>query len=191
MNIDVPNQYEIIQPGNKYSNNYFNLTTDFPDNWEHDRGVSEYAIFRTFNADSAISLSLIAMPINCEKTFQNGTLNNFQGAPLETFNKAYGGDYRSYLKKQLSLTTTHNIDQLEIREKKIRDINFLITFYTHNETYEGVKIRFISTSYQTILWGVVYTFSYSVPFVFYDTNLFSNVLSATNFINPQLGKGRD
>lgn len=186
MNIDVPNQYETVQPNNKYSNHYFNLTTDFPDHWEHDRGVSEYSIFRTVNPDSAISLALMATPINCDKTLPNDSFKSFQESPLKTFNDAYGGDYKGYLLKQLRLISTEKITQLEIREKKIRNVNFLITYYASTEVYEGIEVEFMSTSYQTVLWGTLYTFTYHVPLIFFDPSLFSTVLAATNFINPQL-----
>lgn len=186
MDIDVPNQYETLQPKNKYSNHYFNVTTDFPDNWEHDRGVSDYAIFRTFNADSAVSLALIAIPVNSEKPISDESHKDFQLAPLKTFNNNFGGDYKSYLLKQLSLNTTKKIYDFEFVEKKIRSTNYLIHSYKYNETVEGVEYPFITTNYQTILWGVSYTFGYSVPLQFYNPIVMETVMNRTNFINPKL-----
>jgi len=186
MNIDVPNQYETIQPDNKYSNYYFNITTDFPDHWEHDRGLSDYAIFRAFKADSAFSLALIAMPINSEKPISEESHKEFQLEPLKTLNQNFGGDYKSYLLKQFGLNSTIKLYDFEFKEIKIKTTNYLTYSYKHNETYEGVEIPLITIGYQTILWGVLYTFSYNAPYDYHKPNIIEDAIQSTNFINPKL-----
>ena len=98
----------------------------------------------------------------------------------------FGGDYKGYMLKQLSLTTTEKIYDFEFAEKKIRTTNYLICSYKYDETSEGMEIPFITVTYQTILWGVSYTFSYSVPLQFYDHNIIETVIERTNYINPKL-----
>jgi hypothetical protein len=184
MDLEVPNQYETLQPGNKYSNYYFNLTTDFPDNWEHDRGVSDYAIFRTYQPDSAFSMSLIAIPIKSDNPISEESHLEFQREPLKTLNKDFGNDYEGYLLKQLNNVSIEKVYDLKLKDVKIRSVNFLSYSYKRNETYDGVEVPFITIAYQTILWGVTYTFNYSAPFEFHNPNIFESVLSGTNFVNP-------
>ncbi len=186
MDINVPNKYETLQPKNNYSNHYFNVVTDFPDNWEHDRGASDFALFRTVNADSAISIALIAVPISTKEPFSDEFHKDFQIAPLKTVNEINGGDYKGYILKQLSLNSTAKIYDFKISEEKIRNTNYLISSYKYNETNKGIEIPFITVQYQTAWWGVSYTFSYSVPFKFYSNDLIETVIKRTNYINPKL-----
>ena len=63
MDINVKNKYETLLPNNLYSNHYYNVTTNFPDYWEHDRGVAENTIFRAFEKDSGLSIILNVIPL--------------------------------------------------------------------------------------------------------------------------------
>jgi len=186
INISIPNKYETIQPYNKYSNHYFNVTTDFPDNWEYDRGVSEYSIYRTFQPDSALTLALIAVPVN--STTSNEIHSEFQSAPLNTMNKLNGGAYKNYLLKELTNNTTKQVYDFEFKEKKIRTTNYLIYSYKYNETYKELEIQVICVGHITILWGVIYTIHYNAPYYFYDSKLIEQVMKRTNFTKPDFNK---
>jgi hypothetical protein len=177
MDIKIQNQYETFQPGNKYSNHYFNVVTDFPDNWEVDRGMSEYSLFRAYQADSALSLAISTVPIESENEGSNIFHN-----PLDRMNSMANGDYRSFLMNQLKKNTSSDIYDFQLSEEKIRSDNFLVHSYKYDETVDNMVIPFYSISYQTILWNVVYTIGYSGPLAFYDQRLMDEVLDRTNFI---------
>jgi hypothetical protein len=185
MNIDVPNKYETIQPFNKYSNYYFNIVSDFNNTWQHDRGVSEYAIFRTINLDSAISIALIAVPINLEIDDSKKSNESFQNSPLETMNSMHKGNYKNYLIQQLDSSSHIDIYEFELKEKKVRSTNYLIHSYKYDEVTEGIKIPFIAVGYQTILWNVTYTFSLSCPLMFYNSRLIESIIERTNYMKPE------
>ena len=177
MDINIQNQYETFQPGNKYSNHYFNVVTDFPDNWEVDRGMSEYSLLRAYQADSALSLAISAVPTESENEGSN-TFNN----PLDRMNSMANGDYESFLLDQLKKNTSSDIYDFQLSEEKIRSDNFLVNSYKYDETVDNMAIPFYSISYQTILWNVVYTIGYSGPLAFYDQSVIDEVLDRTNFI---------
>jgi hypothetical protein len=180
MDLNDPNDFETFQPGNKYSNHYFNVVTDFPDNWEVDRGMSSYSIFRAIQPDSALSIALSAMPIDSENEGE-GQFEN----PLERMDATANGNYRAYVLSQLEQNTSKQIYEFELSEAKIRTQNYLIYSYKYYETVDGVDIPGYSIGYQTVLWNVLYTIGYSCPLTFYDQNLIDDVLDRTNFIKPK------
>ena len=177
MDINIQNQYETFQPGNKYSNHYFNVATDFPDNWEVDRGMSEYSLFRAYQSDSALSLAISAVPTEANNE-GGSTFNN----PLDRMNSMANGDYKSFLLNQLKRNTTSEIYDFQLSEERIRSDNFLVHSYKYDETVDNMVIPFYSIAYQTILWNVVYTIGYSGPLAFYDQRVMDEVLDRTNFI---------
>jgi hypothetical protein len=186
LDVEKPNKYETLQPGNSYTNEYFKITTDFPDWKKIDRGASEFSIFRAINTDSAITVALMAMPIKLKDSSSAKPHEQFQKFPLKTMNDAFGGDYKKYLMNQM--TTLSHVEPYDfiISERKIRSTNYLIYSYKYKETVEGHEIPFIIIGYQTILWGVSYTFQYSSPELFQDAKTIEEVVFRTNYINPEI-----
>ncbi len=56
--------------------------------------------------------------------------------------------------------------------------------YKYNETVEGSDIVFKTIAYQTLLWGVSYTFEYTSPDVFCNPEIIESTIFKTNFIRP-------
>jgi len=184
MEITIPNKYETLLPGNLYSNYYFNLTTDFPDNWKIDRGVSDYSIIRASIEDSAMTIALIAVPANLKNSSEESH-EDFQRAPLNTMNKTFG-DYKNYMAEQLNSVSKIKPYDLSMHEEKIRNTNYLVYSYKYNETVEGNKYAGKTLGYQTVLWGVSYTLEYTAPDIFFNLEIIKSAVSNTNYLNPEL-----
>lgn len=184
MDLAIPNKYETILPENTYSNYYFNITTDFPDTWKIDRGLSDYSIIRATIEDSAMTVSLIAVPANVINAKQNSH-KDFQSSPISTVNQIFG-DYKDYMVKQITSVSNITPYEFNIHEEKIRNTNYLVYSYKYNETVEGNKYAGKTLGYQTILWGVSYTFEYNAPDIFFNAEVIKSVISNTNYLSPEL-----
>ncbi len=185
MDIGVPNKYETLQPGNKYSNHHFNISTDFPDNWEFDRGVGDYSVFRCFQEDSAITMALLIVPVQNENAEDRLSSHlAFQNSPLDYLNGAHNGDYTSFLKEQFIKNTTSQIYDFQLDAKKVRTSNYVISTYKFDEVVENIRVPFICCTYQTIMWGTNFSIMYNVPEIFYNQKLIDDVVFKTNYIKP-------
>ena len=177
MDIKVGNIYETIQPGNKYSNHYFNVTTDFPDTWEIDRGMSEHAIFRAFNADSALSIHISAVPMDFS------SFNDPEKSLLEKMNSISNGNYKMFLLNEIKKNVPGNISEFEVNEEIIRSNKFIVTSYTYEEQYDNYIIPGYAKSYSTSVGNVLYTIGYTCPKVFFNQRMIDQVLDRTNFLD--------
>ena len=184
LNLAIPNKYETILPGNSYANYYFNITTDLPATWMIDRGSSEYCIIRALIKDSAMTISLIAVPANVINTSQDSH-KDFQSSPIATLNKTFG-DYKDYMVKQITSLSNIKPYEFNIYEEKIRNTNYLVYSYKYNETVEGTEYAGKTLGYQTILWGVSYTIEYNAPAIFFNPKVIKSVIYSTNYLSPEL-----
>ena len=184
LDIAIPNKYETILPGNSYANYYFNITTDFPDTWKIDRGPSEYSIIRASVEDSAMTISVIAVPANVINANQDSH-KDFQSSPIATLNKTFG-DYKNYMAKQITSISNIKPYEFNIHEEKIRNTNYLVYSYKYNETVEGTEYAGNTLGYQTILWGVSYTIEYNAPAIFFNAKVIKSVIYSTNYLSPEL-----
>lgn len=187
MDIGVKNEYETLQTNNTYTNHYFNIATDFPDKWLYDRGMSDYAIFRAFVRDSGFTISLIAIPIILKENESIKSIQEeFQKDPITYINKSYNNNYSSYIINQLKTQTNHNVYDFEMNSETVRTTNYLKYFYKYDEIVDNETIPFKICTYQTILWGINYTFTYGAPETFYNQHQIDEVIFRTNYINPNL-----
>jgi len=184
LDIAITNKYETILPGNSYTNYYFNITTDLPDTWKIDRGQSEYSIIRALIEDSAMTISVIAVPANIKNTNQDSH-KDFQSSPIATMNKTFG-DYKNYMVKQITSISNIKPYEFNIHEEKIRNTNYLVYSYKYNETVEGTEYAGKTLGYQTILWGVSYTIEYNAPAIFFNAKVIKSVIYSTNYLSPEL-----
>lgn len=182
LDIDLSNKFETLQPGNKYSNHYFSISTKFPDGWSHDRGVGEYAIFRTFEEDSALTIALIVIPIKGEDKNSSSSHLLFQEAPLAYLNESFNGDYKGYLLDQFKKSTNLKVYDFKIQEKKVRTTNYVSYSYKFDEVNEDYTVTFINCSYMTIIWGKNVNIGYTAPEVFYDQEVIDDAVFNTNFV---------
>ena len=197
IDIGALNPYETLLEGNRYSNTYFGIATNFPDNWELDRGISELSVVRAFNADSALTIALIVFPYS-DSTFiagKNSAAHNsellalqkkFQSDPVgfmeENSKVDHLTDVKALMQNGLNLTTY----DYDFKSRRIGYANYAVVSYYFNQVGEDNQVTFKSISYETLLWGNKYTFSYTAPLAFFNINTIEEVLWGTSIINSKL-----
>ncbi len=179
----LENEFEIIQPGNLYSNFYYNLTFDLPDDWMVDRGVSEYTILRGIVLDSAMAISLNVSPLIDKKN----PLNSKNINTIEHQNEIYNGDYRKSILHTLKSQGGVDAKDLTVNELKIGTNDFIETSYLVEETFENKTYYSKISTFQTNKFNTIYTINYSAPEVFYERQTIENVLLTFKALNPKMG----
>jgi len=181
--IKVPNKFETLQPGNKYSNHYLHFSTVLPEEFEIDRGNFENTVIRAFDLKTATSIAIgtesFLHLLNSKKIEERH--KNFQENPLEYMNNIFNGDFKNRMLKVLTDKTNLEISSIQVGESKIRSTNFVFLKVEYVEYYNGKKIEFIKTDYQTYIWEIFFSFSYIVPKSLYNEDLILEVLYNTNF----------
>ncbi len=178
--IRIPNLYETIQNGNKYSNFYFNFKTDLPDNWSIDRGASIGTVIRAFSADSGSQISFNAFPLNSI----NGE-RKYQDDPLIFLKDGDREGYFNILKKGIiEGTTIQNPYDFKLSRKKIRTVDYAVLSYKCKMESDGVELEFTMIQFQTNLWDTIYTILYNSPSFFYNEGSILDVLENTVYAKP-------
>ena len=185
LDLDIPNKFETLLANNKYSNYYFNFSTDFPDNYKMDRGVGPYSILRAIQPDSAITLALLVVPVDMSKSKRIELHESFQAGPLESFTTLPKGmSYEDVVLKQFQTSTNIKPYNSKMYEKKIRNNNYVFHTYNYDEVVDDLIITFTSYSYLTQNWGNTYSFSLAGPSVFVNKDILDKVVFRTNYIYP-------
>lgn len=166
MDIDVPNKFETLQPGNKYSNYYFGVNSMFPKDWGHDRGQSEYSLFRALNLAKSSVIALIAIPT--ENQPSNSLVEKFQESPMRTMNQSSGGDYKKKLYEEFSQNTNMKISNFSLSEEFIASTNYLKYEYEFYLVSEGSKKAYKTLGYQVIQRNVTFTILYTTPVKYFE-----------------------
>jgi hypothetical protein len=178
MDINVTNKYETFQTKNLYTNNYFGVAIDFPNNWDADRGVAEHSLIRVYSADSGITMSINAIPTSDNESNQSDFNIKTLSLGID------GGDLKAYLIKSITGNTNRKIYNFQLSDKKVGGYNYINYTYNYTDTYDDVEVPMISEVYQTLSFGTTFTISYSTPEFYYNKEKFKNVISNTAFINP-------
>jgi len=174
------NSFETLQQNNIYTNHYYNIATDFPDDWTVDRGNSEITVLRTINRDSALTISLNVVPN------KKDVESNFNLSPLKFVNASVkGNNYEIYI-KELMKDSNIDIYNISFSEQIIRSKNYLKTIYYFDEINDNYKVRFKVCTYQTMVFNLTYTLIYTSPEIFYDQNLIDEVVFRTNYGKEQI-----
>lgn len=195
MDITRPNPHETFQPGNHYSNHFYNLVIDFPDTWEADRGVGPYTLFRAFQGDSALSIALQVTTANI--TGQESTKmsaaekTQMETKPLAFFNDKLTEGYSSYMQRQIQIVSGVTPIDFEVEEKRMGSMVYLVTKYRSKEWLEDVEYYVMNEGWVANRWANAYTISYSAPDFLYDPNLVSGVAHQAQFLNPNFFNGKD
>jgi len=157
-----------------YTNKLYNISMDFPDNWEVDMGTSENSLVRGIQKDSGITF--IVIPIELQK---GSRTYNLQSQLLD----AYDSDKKMYEK-----VMTDNIEKL-IGQKVLNfetEKSYMKNQKTIKSKYETVMrdldVEYNMTTVTQSFWRppYSYTISLSLPSIWYEENptkydwLFSN-----------------
>lgn len=158
---------------NIYSNFKYHVAFDAPDNWMTDLGVSEHTIFRTFQPDSSTTFSINVI----EQKLSESEKKNDIWELYQQYKEQFDYQIRTTLEKQLN-TKMENLvshksylrNNVSLRRKynyKIKDLDY---------EYDVTNI-----SYQTLIGDFTYTFTLSIPTIFYEekpefyNNLFRSI----------------
>jgi hypothetical protein len=183
VDIDQPNEFETIQPGNKYTNHYFGVTTAFPKDWKHDRGSSIFTLIRAFDEQKSSTLTLLAIPIEIgDSTKAKEHQKIYRESPLKAMNSTAKGDFSKKLFDEITLSTNSKISNFKINEEWVSTTHYLTYEYEFEEKYEGTTFAFKAVGYQVILWGINYSFGYIAPVKYFNNNLLRQTLLNTNYI---------
>lgn len=185
MDISSPNPLETIQPGNKYSNHHYNLAIDFPDDWQHDRGLSDYTLFRAFQRDSGLTMSLIVIPLHRKYKGKEGlTSLKFNDSPMQFMDQVTQGNYRKYLVEQLTTQLGQPPIDLEITETSIGSHKYIVTEYKIKQMADDFKYYMYGKSFTTQQWNHTYEISYFAPEDYYKPELLTPVMMSFRIMNP-------
>jgi hypothetical protein len=174
------NDFEQLQPGNLYTNHYYNLTIDFPNHWKTDRGPHEYSVIRAFEADSGISITLGVIPEPIKLDENASKKRN----TMEYLNPISHGDparfYRESLEKQSGIT----IEDLNVKDLKIGHYEFIGPVYRVRQQFPSGTIYYMKIiTLQTTLFNNAFSISYSAPEDFFDQGVLESVLNRFQVIN--------
>jgi hypothetical protein len=187
IDIHVPNRFETLQDGNKYSNHYFNFSTVLPYGFEIDRGNFQYTVVRAFDTLTSTSISIGVTPISNGQTEEtiNREHNEFHEKPIEFMNKVYGGSYKEGMLQALKSNTNLELIDFEVAERKIRSTNFIVLTSHYKEFYNGKEVEIRKVDYQTLMWGNLFGFTYNSPNELFNEDLVLEVLFNANFTRPE------
>jgi len=186
MNSPIQNDYEALQPGNLYSNHYYNLTIDFPDHWQSDRGASEYSVFRAFQADSGLTLYLNVMPLNVSDSGDPVENPN----SMEFLNSGHNGDYKRSLVALLQTQSGIKAENIQLKETKLGVLDFVVTTYRNKQFFQDQAYYMNTGLFQTTKYNTTYTVGYSAPEELYDERVALGVLNKFKVLDPSSGKSR-
>jgi hypothetical protein len=184
LDVDIPNEFETLQKGNKYANHYFGLATIFPDDWKVDRGASEFTLLRAFDEQKSTTLSLIAIPFDITDSVKaEENRRKYIESPLKLMNRIYG-NYDIKLLSEISANTNVKITNFKMKDEWIATTNYLKIEYEFENKFEGNLYAFKTIDYQVLMWGVTFTFTYTAPVKYFNEEIIKKCLQNTNFIKP-------
>lgn len=183
--VEIPNEFETLQKGNKYANYYFGLATIFPDKWKIDRGASEFTIMRAYDDQKSSTFSLLAIPFETsDSVYANELQRKYIESPFKLMNSITNGSYEKKLLSEISANTNTKISNFKMNEEWIAATNYLKYEYEFINKFEGNSYAFKTIDYQVLMWGVTFTFSYTAPVKYFDEEIIKKCLMNTNFIKP-------
>jgi hypothetical protein len=178
---NLPNHFESIQPLNKYSNHYFNFTTDLPDNWALERGNALITVIKAVDEETASHVSIGISPLNTSRSH-----SAYQKDPLKELNRVSKGRYFSMMKKALIENAIPKPYDFKLSSEKVGSINYSRLVYKLTEVTDVGDVEVTTIQFQTELWNTIFTFTYSSPTIFFEENIIMDVLKNTVYFNPNI-----
>lgn len=165
------------ESNNLYSNYKYNVSFDGPNHWNHDMGVSEHTIFRTYELDSAITIAINVLEVNLPEGVK----------PPKDIMEVYENDkdrmdylYKVVIPKQYN---TKVEDFKAVKSYLNNRVSLKRTFvYTVKE--DDIEYLNKSIVYQTIMDNCMYTIGLDVPDMFYKEapNYYKNLFNGVRFM---------
>lgn len=164
---------------NIYSNFKYRFAFDAPDNWASDAGVSEHTIFRTYQADSAITFTINVIEI---QDFKNSKSRPDIWELYQANKDEMDYPYKVIIPKQFK----SEVKNFVAKKSYIKNQLSLKRSFSYMVRELDYEYSLTSIVYQTYLDKFTYTFKLDVPTMFYKENpdyyedLFLNVYFLLN-----------
>jgi len=162
---------------NIYSNFRYHVAFDAPDDWRTDSGVSEHTIFRAFQADSSITFSINAIEIRQNEKNESIDIWELYSNHKEQFDT----QFKELVERQLKSEVKNLVTQKTYLRNNVclkRSFNYVVREMDYE--YDVTNI-----SYQVITENTTFTFSLSLPTVFFNNNpdQYENLFRNIYFLN--------
>jgi len=170
----IQNEYGDLQGGNLYSNHWLNFNIDLPDNWTVDRGLSPNTVIRAFQPDSAFTFSVHVVNWKENYPVKNGVNPNtiaYLNSMVEN------GDYAISLAQLIKDYSNQVPINLELREIQKPLFDFVLITYLTRHIDNGEEFFMKTSSYQTNIFNMTYTLSYSSLDFLHDEAFASRVVT--------------
>ena len=161
---------------NIYTNYKYGVSFDAPNHWSSDKGISEHTIFRTFQADSAITFFINVIESKATKSIKAPDIWEL----YKIQKKEMDYPIKVFIPKQFNTT--------------IKDFKASKTFIKNKITLkrEGsylvreldIEYRNTFMIYTVLINNLTYTFGLDVPTMFYEKNriFYDNLVSSISFV---------
>ena len=164
---------------NIYANFKYRVAFDAPNDWASDDGVSEHTIFRTYQADSAITFSINVIEI---QDSQNSNTRPDIWELYQANKEQMDYPYKEIIPKQFK----SEVKDFVAKKSYIKNQLSLKRSFSYMVRELDSEYSNTSIVYQTYLDKFTYTFNLDVPTIFYSENpeyyenLFLNVYFLLN-----------
>jgi len=164
---------------NIYANFKYRVAFDGPNDWASDAGVSEHTIFRTYQADSAITFSINVIEI---QDFKNSKSRPDIWELYQANKDKMDYPYKEIIPKQFK----SEVKNFVAKKSYIKNQLSLKRSFSYMVRELDSEYSNTSIVYQTYLDKFTYTFNLDVPTMFYSQNpeyfenLFLNVYFLLN-----------
>jgi hypothetical protein len=160
---------------NIYSNFYYHVSFDAPNNWTTDAGVSEHTIFRAFHRDSSLTFSLNVIELNYGKNEEISNVNIWE--LYQNNQKKLDYPIIALIEKQYNT----KVSNFEVIKSYIKGNIALKRTLNYNVRDLDIIYNMKNISYQVMTNRFTFTFTLSVPTMFYNNkpsyfdNMFRNI----------------
>lgn len=147
---------------NVYSNFRYHVAFDAPDNWRTDVGVSEHTIFRAFQSDSSMTFSINVIEQKSSETENESNIWELYQRDKEQMDF----QVRTTLENQLNSKLENYVSQ----KTHLRNNVSLMRKFNYKTRHMGYEYDLTNTIIQTLIGDFTYTFTLSIPKIYYDVN---------------------
>lgn len=173
---DIPQKgkYEELEAG-LYQNYYYQISVNFPIDYQFDRGKASHTVIRAYNPNKGISIILNVIPITKDAT-PSVVTTEFQKAPLNYMNSICEGGYANYMRSKLSQESRDSIYDFKVEDQSFNGLGFVGYSFSSKSDSEPVAYQWYSCT--TYIKGVMILIGYSAPDFYAEKKVFDQVLES-------------
>ena len=161
--MSVQKSHHYDKSNNIYSNYKYNISLDAPNNWGNDMGVSQHTIFRTYQADSAITMAINVIELEIEEG------EKLANDIMEVYK--YQKDRMDYPYKVL-IPKHYNtkIEEFKVEKSYLNNQIALKRSFVYLVKEDDIEYLNKSVVFQVMIHNLTYTIGLDVPEMFYKLN---------------------